>query len=81
MAWFLNHYLCYRCDTPWTDEWSCMCDDDCPHCGARHTSPYKSKDLTTVIEKDGDTFVVYPDSPRIRRTSLPNGAIGILPNG
>ncbi len=58
MAWFLNHYLCYRCDTPWTDEWSCMCDDDCPHCGARHTSPYKSKDLTTVIEKDGDTFVV-----------------------
>jgi hypothetical protein len=35
-----------------------MCDDDCPRCGARHSSPYKSDDLTTTIEKDGDTFVV-----------------------
>jgi hypothetical protein len=23
-----------RCDGEWTDEWSSMCDDDCPACGA-----------------------------------------------
>lgn len=58
MAWFLNHYTCYRCDRNWTDQWSCMCDDDCPRCGARHTSPHESKDLTTVIEREGLHFVV-----------------------
>ena len=30
MAWFLNHYTCYRCDRDWSDDWSCMYDDDCP---------------------------------------------------
>jgi len=39
MAWFLNHYTCYRCDQDWSDNWSCTCDDDCPHCGARHSTP------------------------------------------
>lgn len=58
MAWFLNHYTCYRCDRSWTDQWSCMCDDDCPRCGARHTSPHKSEDLTTLIEREGRQFVV-----------------------
>ena len=59
MAWFRNYYLCERCDSPWQDEWSCMCDDDCPFCGARHMSPYKSDNLTEVIERDGDRFLVY----------------------
>jgi hypothetical protein len=58
MAWFLNHYICERCDSTWTDEWSCMCDDDCPHCGARHMTPFKSDDLTTVIGPDDTAFVV-----------------------
>jgi len=54
MAWYLNHYTCARCDRDWSDEWSCMCDDDCPHCGARHMSPTDSDDLTEVIvENDG----------------------------
>jgi hypothetical protein len=35
-----------------------MCDDDCPHCGARHMSPRKSDDLTTVIAPDKGQFVV-----------------------
>jgi hypothetical protein len=39
------------------------CDDDCPHCGARHMSPYDADDLTTVIEQDGREFVVL-QSPR-----------------
>jgi hypothetical protein len=42
----------------WQDEWSCMCDDDCPDCGARHMSPYEADDLTTIIEQDGREFVV-----------------------
>ena len=58
MAWFRNHYTCARCHTDWTDEWSCMCDDDCPHCGARHMSPHESDDLTEVIEASDGAFIV-----------------------
>ncbi len=57
MAWFLNHYECDRCGREWTDEWSCTCDDDCPHCGARHMSPSDSEDLTEFVERRGDEFV------------------------
>ena len=65
MAWFLNFYRCDRCRKIWTDEWSCMCDDDCPHCGARHMSPFDSEDLTELIEQDGNEFVAIrsPDRP------------------
>ena len=58
MAWFLNIYRCARCKRIWTDEWSCMCDDDCPHCGARHMSPRRSDELTYVIKKKNDEYVV-----------------------
>jgi hypothetical protein len=58
MAWYRNHYQCEDCGHKWPDEWSCMCDDDCPHCSARHMSPYDSDDLTEVIERDGEEFVV-----------------------
>ena len=59
MAWFHNRYRCERCQFDWHDEWSCTSDDDCPACGARHISPYDSDDLTEVIAKQGDAFVVY----------------------
>jgi hypothetical protein len=64
MAWFLNHYTCYRCGRDWSDDWSCMCDDDCPHCGARHSTPVDSDDLTVLVEPDGSEFVVLrsPDT-------------------
>ena len=58
MAWFHNYYTCERCDGTWEDEWSCMCDDDCPHCGARHMTPFKSNDLTEVILREGQKFVL-----------------------
>lgn len=59
MAWFRNHYRCARCNRTWTDEWSCTCDDDCPHCGARHMTPFESGELTIVIdEKPDGTFAV-----------------------
>jgi hypothetical protein len=59
MAWFLNFYECAGCKWRWTDQWSCMCDDDCPHCGARYMSPYQSEELTTLIEEEGNGFVVF----------------------
>jgi hypothetical protein len=64
MAWFLNHYECARCDGTWTDQWSCMCDDECPHCGARDMTPSESEDFTTVIDERGGEFVVLlsPDT-------------------
>lgn len=58
MAWYLNYYICERCDSTWTDEWSCTCDDDCPRCGARHMSPRDSDDLTHVIKRQGEEYVV-----------------------
>ena len=57
MAWFLNFYRCDRCRRRWTDEWSCMCDDECPHCGARDMSPFDSENLTELVEQDGNEFV------------------------
>jgi predicted nucleic acid-binding Zn-ribbon protein len=64
MAWFLNNYTCYRCGKDWSDAWSCMCDDDCPYCGARHSTPVDSDDLTVLVEPDGNEFVVLrsPDT-------------------
>jgi predicted nucleic acid-binding Zn-ribbon protein len=59
MAWFRNFYRCARCGHEWTDEWSAMCEDDCPRCEARHMSPYKSEDLP---------------SPRKARTPTPTTA-------
>jgi hypothetical protein len=34
-----------------------MCDDECPHCGARDLTPYNSEDLTELIEQDASEFV------------------------
>lgn len=58
MAWFLNFYQCERCLRRWTDEWSCMCDDQCPNCGFRDMTPYKSDDMTEMVEQVGAEFVV-----------------------
>jgi hypothetical protein len=59
MAWFRNYYRCEECRGEWQDEWSALCDDDCPHCGARHMSPYDSDNATEVIEKRDGQFFVY----------------------
>ncbi len=63
MAWYLNYYKCARCHRIWIDQWSCTCDDDCPHCGARHMSPYNSDNLTTLVEREGSDFVVLSSPP------------------
>jgi hypothetical protein len=63
MAWYRNHYHCGDCGTDWEDEWSCCCDDECPHCGSRNWSPVESDDLTEVIRTDGHEFFVYVSPP------------------
>ena len=54
MGMFLNYYRCARCSKEWTDVWSATCDDDCPHCGARHMSPYKSDDFPPYAEGEDE---------------------------
>ncbi|MHB1109189.1 MAG: hypothetical protein ACYCZU_02545 [Devosia sp.] len=63
MAWYLNHYECDSCGGRWDDEWSCCCDDECPHCGARNMSPYDSDDLTFQIERQDHLYIVYESPP------------------
>ena len=61
MAWFLNFYKCERCKRIWTDQWSCMCDDECPNCGTSDFSPIESEDISAFTEKndDGSYSVFY----------------------
>lgn len=66
MAWFRNHYACDRCKKSWTDEWFATCDDDCPHCGARHMSPHQSDDLSMHPPPDAARVARLND--RFRRT-------------
>ena len=42
---WLNYYECPECENVWEDEWDCQVDDDCPDCGCRHISPYKSQEV------------------------------------
>ena len=75
MAWFCNYYRCARCNREWTDEWSATCDDDCPHCGARHMSPYRSEDIeaptrpSTDIARLNDLFRKSFRGGRVMMTS------------
>lgn len=62
MAWFLNFYRCGRCGKLWTDEWSCTCDDQYPHCGFRDMAPFNSEDLTELIVEEKGKFVVLRSS-------------------
>ena len=64
MAWFLNHYECSECDYRWQDEWSCMCDDLCPICGAKDNSPVDSNNLTEIVETTEQAFVLLRSSDR-----------------
>ena len=49
--WFENTYECSECDTTWTDEWSCTCNDRCPECNVE-TEPSSSIDLSQPLTED-----------------------------
>jgi hypothetical protein len=42
-TWYVNFYKCPRCGTKWEDEWSSMCNDECPELS--DIAPYESHDL------------------------------------
>jgi len=67
MAWFRNHYTCARCGKEWSDEWSAMCDDDCPRCGARHMSPHESIEILSPLCK-ARTKKIAALNDQLRRT-------------
>ena len=46
-----------------------------------HNSFTDARLVRKLRAKGIEKFIVYPDSARIRRPPLPNGAIRILPNG
>jgi hypothetical protein len=76
MAWFRNHYHCDDCGAQWEDEWSCCCDDECPRCGSKNWSPFKSDDLTFLVEPEEELFAVFESpitaehSPRYARVAI-----------
>lgn len=49
--WFENFYHCPLCDTEWSDEWSCMCNDKCPNCNAE-IEPFESVDLSHPLTQE-----------------------------
>ena len=63
--WFENSYHCPICNTEWTDEWSCMCNDKCPNCNAE-IEPHDSVDLSRSV-----TEVDYLNAARLI-TGSPN---------
>jgi hypothetical protein len=56
-----------------------MCDDECPHCGARDMTPYNSEDLTELIEQDGTEFVALR-SPASAEYDPDYREVGRFPN-
>jgi len=54
--WFENHYVCSNCGCEWTDEWSCMCDDDCPECGTTMTV------MSAYIRNEDGSWELYEDN-------------------
>jgi hypothetical protein len=41
---FKNFYKCPTCSHPWHEFYTAKCDSECPKCGTRNISPFKSED-------------------------------------
>ena len=50
MEWYKNYYECV-CGCEWTDEWSSMCNDRCPHCDTE-IGPYESEEVEKLDKAD-----------------------------
>jgi hypothetical protein len=81
MAWYLKYYRHRDCNTRWTDEWSCACNDHCPDCNAE-IEPYDWDDLSVLVEGNSDgtwTVLVSPISaehkPRYQRSDFDSAAL------
>jgi hypothetical protein len=47
-----NWYECKDCGCNWYNVWDCEVDDDCPGCGSKHCTPYKTEAITPTGETD-----------------------------
>jgi hypothetical protein len=47
-----------------------MCDDDCPFCGARHMTPIESEDLTEIVQREQESFLVLRSPDDAERDPL-----------
>jgi hypothetical protein len=45
--YFEKEHRCETCGKTWTDVWDCLCNDDCPECGAE-IEPHRAR----AIDKD-----------------------------
>lgn len=66
---FRNYYRCYECQHEWTDDYSAQPDDNCPSCGARAVSPYKSED-TDIKTPPPTEFVITEKLKDLRKLAL-----------
>jgi hypothetical protein len=44
---YRNYYRCPHDGELWEEEWSAMCNDQCPICGSKDIEPYASTALDT----------------------------------
>jgi hypothetical protein len=49
MSWFRKTHEC-PCGNTWTEEWSCLCDDECSRCG-KDIEVSEDEDLSIVVEE------------------------------
>ena len=58
--WFVLFYECPQCQIEWIDEWSCVCEGECPECGTTDIMPYDHdhvKPDCQCIECTGEVYV------------------------
>lgn len=80
MALFRNFYRCARCQHEWSDEWTAQCDDDCPRCGARHMSPYKSEDVPDpTVPQETESAAKIRALNDALRTTFAGGRVMLTP--
>jgi len=47
-----NWHECEDCGCSWNNAWHCDVDDDCPCCGSKHRTSYKSEAISPRCETD-----------------------------
>ena len=48
-------YTCHKCSNNFSDTYSCVCDGECPECGAKHVAPLEWKSCGINKSNNKDT--------------------------
>jgi hypothetical protein len=62
---YTNYYV--HCKHEWNDQWSCMCNDECPECGTGDIEPYAS------LENESGETIMHVGPDFIPEDGLPDG--------